>query len=93
MSSVARHVRRGLSAAAVAAVTTGIAVSLAGTASAATVRYVSSVGDDSGDCTMSPCRTIGYAIGQSTSGDTIRIAAGLYAEHLVVDRSLALAGI
>ena len=46
------------------------------TAYARTLRLVSPTGTDSGDCTVDPCRTITYAIGQSMSGDTISIAAG-----------------
>jgi hypothetical protein len=59
---------------------------------AATARYVSPQGSDVGDCTASPCRTIGYAIGQAGASDVINIAAGTYSEHLVVDRSLTFAG-
>jgi hypothetical protein len=62
------------------------------TALAATVRHVSTTGTDSGDCSVNACRTIGYAISQSASGDTISIASGTYAEHVVVDRSLTLQG-
>jgi len=28
--------------------------------------YVSTAGTDAGNCTASPCRTIGYAVGQAT---------------------------
>jgi hypothetical protein len=47
-------------------------------------RYVAKSGSaDSGDCASvaSPCLTIGYAINQANSGDTIRISAGTYNEH------------
>jgi hypothetical protein len=57
-----------------------------GAASAATVRHVATTGADVGDCSVDPCLTIGYAISQSVSGDTIDVAAGTYAEHVVVDR-------
>jgi parallel beta-helix repeat protein len=40
--------------------------------------YVSTSGVDTGDCETSPCRTIGYAVGQAISGDTIHVAAGTY---------------
>jgi hypothetical protein len=63
-----------------------------GTASAATVRNVATTGADTGDCTVNPCRTIQYAIGQSSSGDVIKIAAGTYSENVVIDRSLAVKG-
>jgi len=59
---------------------------------AAATRLVSPTGTDTGDCTVNPCKTIGYAIGQSVSGDIISAAAGTYAEHVVVDRSLTLRG-
>lgn len=44
----------------------------------ATTRSVSTTGTDSGDCTLSPCRTINYAISQSAEGDTISVADGTY---------------
>src|SRR5439155_11384982 len=59
---------------------------------AATTRHVSPTGTDTGDCTVNPCKTIGYAITRSVSGDTIQIAAGAYHENLLVDRSLTLKG-
>jgi parallel beta-helix repeat protein len=40
--------------------------------------YVSTSGTDSGNCQTSPCRTIGYAVGQASSNDTIHVAAGTY---------------
>jgi len=40
--------------------------------------YVSTSGTDSGNCQTSPCRTIGYAVGQASSSDTIHVAAGTY---------------
>ncbi len=64
-----------------------------GPAGAATILHVSPTGSDTSDCTVNPCKTIGYAIDQSASGDTIDIAAGTYAEHLVVDKSLELKGV
>src|ERR1041385_6610323 len=57
-----------------------------------TVRLVSTQGADTGNCTVTPCLTIGYAIFQSISGDTIEIAAGTYPEHLSVSKSLAFDG-
>ena len=43
-------------------------------------RYVSTTGTDNGDCTSptAPCRTIQYAVNQSTSGDRILVAKGTY---------------
>jgi hypothetical protein len=61
-------------------------------AHAAAVRRVSPTGADTGDCTVDPCKTVGYTIDQSVDGDAIQIAAGTYAEALVVDRSVTLVG-
>lgn len=43
-------------------------------------RYVATSGVDNGDCTSptSPCRTIQYAVNQSSSGDRILVAEGTY---------------
>lgn len=45
-----------------------------------TIRYVATTGSDSGTCTNPaiPCHTIQYAVNQSTTGDTIKVAAGTY---------------
>ena len=56
-------------------------------AQASTVRRVSPTGTDTGRCVAHPCKTIGYAIGQSVDGDTIKIAAGKYHEAIVVDEN------
>lgn len=50
---------------------------------AASDRYVSTTGVNSGSCTVanSPCLTIQYAINQSADGDTINAAPGFYTEH------------
>ena len=63
--------------------------------SAQTERFVAPGGNDGGNtCTnqAAPCATIGHALGQSDSGDRIRIAAGIYTERLTVDRSIELIG-
>ncbi|MHB8134125.1 MAG: hypothetical protein ACYDH1_07860 [Anaerolineaceae bacterium] len=43
-------------------------------------RYVSTTGNDIGNCiaSTSPCRSIQYAINQSISGDTILVSQGMY---------------
>jgi len=41
-------------------------------------RYVATTGNNSGDCTASPCKTVKYAVNQSLNDDTIQIAAGTY---------------
>lgn len=45
-------------------------------------RYVALTGADTGDCSSpaTPCRTIQYAVNQSSSGDTILVAQGVYTE-------------
>jgi parallel beta-helix repeat protein len=55
-------------------------------------RYVSTSGTDSGDCTASPCLTIGYAVGQANAGDTVSVASGTYAESVTVTKELSLVG-
>ncbi len=44
------------------------------------IRYVSTTGADSGDCTGpgDPCRTPQYAVDQAGDGDEIRVAGGIY---------------
>jgi parallel beta-helix repeat protein len=71
------------------------AVAGAGSASAAAasaVRYVSPTGADAGGCVASACLTINYAVGQANAGDTISVAAGTYAETVMVTKRLALIG-
>jgi len=56
-------------------------------------RFVSVVGSDAAnDCltNSSPCRTIGHALTQATSGDTIKVAGGGYRENLLIDYSTTL---
>ena len=62
---------------------------------AATTRYVSTTGIDTGDCSSpaAPCQTIQYAIDQSGDGDTINVAAGTYDEGLIdINRNLQIIG-
>jgi hypothetical protein len=65
---------------------------------AATVRNVNaSSGTDAGDCHSTLCRTIGYAVSQSASGDTIFLAGAsggmTYAEHdITVNISVTISG-
>ncbi len=49
-------------------------------APSATTRYVATTGADAGDCSSSlaPCQHMQYAVDQSVSGDTIKVAAGTY---------------
>jgi len=58
-----------------------------------TIRYVDCIsGSDNGDCTASPCQTIGYALSQANNGDTIRVAACTYTESLTLDKPVSLIG-
>jgi hypothetical protein len=59
-----------------------------------TTYYASTAGNDaSGSGTAgNPWRTIQYAIGQVSANDTIVVAAGLYQENVVIDKSLTLKG-
>ncbi len=61
---------------------------------AAATRYVSPFGADTTDCSdpSAPCLTVQYAIGQAAGGDTISLAAGAYAEQVVITKSLAVVG-
>jgi parallel beta-helix repeat protein len=46
------------------------------------VRYVANTGMDSGGCTEPsiPCRTVQYAVDAASSGDVVKVAAGLYTD-------------
>ena len=62
---------------------------------AATTLYVdASTGLDSGTCgaQVSPCQTIQQAVDNASSGDTIVVAAGTYAERVQIDEPLTLEG-
>jgi predicted outer membrane repeat protein len=50
------------------------------------------LGVDSGDCTITPCKTIGYALTQANNGDSIIIASGHYTENLDVNKNITLSG-
>lgn len=50
-----------------------------------TDRLVSTFGTDSGDCTVSPCRTLQYAlskIGSTGVSGTVKVAQGVYSENV-----------
>jgi hypothetical protein len=74
------------------ALAVGLLAVFLGTASAATaaVRTVAPVGSDSGDCTVVPCRSMGYAYNRAAAGDTILVAPGQYGEQTVPDGTKAV---
>ncbi len=77
------------------AIFTGICTTFIGTSAVlAATRSVAPGGTDGGNnCLSSPCRTIGYAVGQAASGDTIAVAAGTYTEHdIAITKSLTVSG-
>ena len=56
-------------------------------------RFVSTAGSDTAnDCltSASPCRTVGYALTQAASGDTVKVAGGSYRENLTVNTATTL---
>lgn len=59
---------------------------------AQTLKVNGSTGANSGNCVASACATIAYAIGQSTSGDRIEVAAGHYEEKLTLNKDLTIEG-
>src|SRR5437667_3076524 len=71
----------------------GLGTALATGPVQATDRFVSVAGNDTtNDCgtSSSPCRTIGNALSQAVSGDTIKIASGRYRETVLIDSSTTL---
>ncbi len=63
-----------------------------GVAAAATTRYVSTSGTDSGNCSSTPCKTVNYALSQASPGDTIQVAAGTYNQTIDVEKPITLVG-
>ncbi|HNB50474.1 MAG TPA: hypothetical protein PK530_00945 [Anaerolineales bacterium] len=43
-----------------------------------TTRYVATTGSNTGNCTITPCRSLQYAVDQAASGDAILVAEGTY---------------
>jgi hypothetical protein len=56
--------------------------------------FVAPSGTDTGTCTDSaqPCKTISYALSQAVDGTEIRVAAGTYAEGVLVTKPVSLTG-
>src|SRR4051812_25010690 len=83
--------RSRLRLAALAAVLLVVLVSPA--AADAATRTVSQSGTDSGNCTLSPCRTINYGTSQASPGDTVSVGSGTFVEsRVVINRPLTLQG-
>jgi parallel beta-helix repeat protein len=84
----ARVLRASLTAAAVLAVSGTTAA-----AAAAKTLYVAKSGSDANACTKkAACATIGHAVGKAHKGDTVKVAAGTYAEMVTVSDNISLVG-
>jgi len=56
-------------------------------------RFVSTTGSDTAnDClnSLSPCRTVGYALTQAASGDMVKVAGGAYRENVAVNTATTI---
>jgi parallel beta-helix repeat protein len=63
------------------------------TAASAPALYVASGGHDTGACAeTSPCATIGYAVGQASSGSSVFVKGGTYHEMVTIDKDVRLIG-
>ena len=71
-----------------------VALSVAGSAAAGGALFVSaSSGNDVNPCSSTqPCRTIGHAVAVASPGSSISVAAGTYAEEVVISKRLTLVG-
>jgi len=72
-----------------------VLVALTSTAIASTTWYVNGAsGSNSNACTSltAACKTVGQAISLAASGDSIRVAAATYPEHLTISISLNVLG-
>ena len=94
---IRQRVRRtvlALSAVGFFAGTSVIVASSAAQAAPAGALFVSTTGTDTGTCTTAsaPCATIGYASTQSPANGTIDVAAGTYAEQVVITKNTTIVG-
>jgi Right handed beta helix region len=93
------HRRIGLGSLALVLATGALALAAA-PASAAPARtlYVATTGNDgnepANDCTVKtkPCKTIQHAVDEASAGDTVSIAAGTYAESVVITKAVTVTG-
>jgi hypothetical protein len=67
-------------------------VTLFSTSVFATTRYVATNGTDAGGCVEDACLTVQYAVGRSSSGDTVEVGSGIYVEQVYINKSLNLVG-
>jgi hypothetical protein len=69
----------------------GCFVAFAAVAQASNIYYVKKSGNDSNDGSFAnPWLTINHAIAQASSGDTINVGPGTYAQNVVIDKDLKL---
>ncbi|HXH41197.1 MAG TPA: hypothetical protein VNN08_21400 [Thermoanaerobaculia bacterium] len=71
-----------------------LAILFAASLSAST-RLVTTGGTDAGDCTVTPCATLSYAIGQAVTDDTVSVGPGTFSNGgaaIVVSKSLHVTG-
>lgn len=69
-----------------------VLLALPASAAGTVTRLVSPSGADSGDCVSTACATISYAVSRAGRGDTVSVAAGTYAESVLVEKRLSLVG-
>ena len=72
-----------------------LALATAGVRASPDTLYVATTGSDSGNnCRTqgSPCASIGHAISQAFSDDTIKVAQGTYTENITINKNVALEG-
>jgi hypothetical protein len=75
-------------------VVASLALGAANAVAAGSTLFVAPGGADVGNCQIhtQPCKTIGYALGQASSGATIDVAAGTYRENPLIAGSVSLVG-
>ena len=62
-------------------------------AAAAKTLYVAKSGSDTSACTKkAPCETISHAVAKAKKGDTVKVAAGTYAEMVTITSNISLVG-
>ncbi len=79
--------------ASVVAATVLAASGMTAAAAAAKTLYVAKSGSDTSACTKkAPCATISHAVAKAKKGDTVKVAAGTYAEMVQITRNITLVG-